>query len=204
MLPIGPLMSFDIFAPTLFMVVSLALVMVGLMIYLRTSHMLQKERDEQRRITARLTVEAQEAKGRSASLKQGMQSTSLACRQAVRQLALPEIEKKLALELIALLPKLPVPVDPSLPYRQVLTSYQLEMDRLGDLVRKLDLPELTRLWASGSYQDLCEMPRHLLPPDQSVEQEGMVNLAALAANLQMVETDKSGLEKPAVRPGWDE
>lgn len=197
-------MSLDIFAPTLFMVVSLALVVVGLMIYLRTSHLLQKERDEQRRITARLTVEAQEANGRSASLKQGMQSTALACRQAVRHLSLPEKEKKLALELIALLPKLPVPTDLSLPYRQVLTSYQLEMDRLADMVHQLDHAEVNRLWASGSYRDLCEIPRLLLPPDQVAEQGDVVNLIALNANLPTVETDKSGLEKPAVRPGWDE
>lgn len=197
-------MSLSALLPTLFMVTSLALIVVGLLIYLRTSHMIQREREEQRRQQARLTVEKQEALGRSAALKHGMQATSQAAHRAVRQLTLPEQSKKVALELIALLPKLPVPVDASLPYRQALTSFQLEIDRIGDIISRLDNPEVTRLWASGSYQDLCSIPQALLPIGVIENDADAVNLAQLTGKLQQVEVDKSGLEMPVRRDGWDD
>ena len=98
----------EILAPTLLMVALLALVIIGLLIWFKASRALQAERDEQRRLQARLTVEKQEAQGRSTSLQQGLSATSQACRQAVQQLPLADDAKALALGLMNLLPKLPV------------------------------------------------------------------------------------------------
>lgn len=198
--------SIQILAPTLLMVALLAMVVVGLLIYVRASRAMQLERDEQRRVQTRLTVEKQEAEGRSVSLTHGLNSTSQACRQAVQQLPLADDAKSLALGLMSLLPKLPVPVDNAAPYRQSVKGHALELDRLELLVATLNNTEVTRRWVHGSYQDLCEIPCLLLPAEDAAAQlpkdsrEALVALAALHAVAPG--DDKVGLRHPVQRPGW--
>lgn len=197
--------SIQILAPTLLMVALLSLVIVGLLVYVRASRAMQLERDEQRRVQTRLTVEKQEAEGRSDSLKNGLNTTSQACRRAVQQLPLADDAKALALGLITLLPKLPVPVDDTAPYRQSLKVNTLELDRLELLVATINNAEVTQRWVRGSYQDLCEIPALLLPAEESAQppkdsREAIVALAELHAAAP--DDDKAGLRHPVQRPGW--
>lgn len=198
--------SMQMLAPTLLMVALLSLVIVGLLIYVRASRAMQRERDEQRRVQTRLTVEKQEAEGRSVSLTHGLNSTSQACRQAVQQLPLADDAKSLALGLMALLPKLPVPVDNAAPYRQSLKGHALELDRLELLVATVNNAEVTRRWVHGSYQDLCEIPSLLLPAEdaaaQSPKDSREVIVALAAVHAAAPDDDKAGLRHPVQRPGW--
>ena len=197
----------EILAPTLLMVALLALVIIGLLIWFKVSRALQAERDEQRRLQARLTVEKQEAQGRSMSLQQGLSATSQACRQAVQQLPLADDAKALALGLMNLLPKLPVPVDHTAPYRQTLKVNTLELERLELLVATLKNDEVTKRWVHGSYQDLCEIPSLLLPEEDNGQvpkgsREALLALAQLHA--AQPDEDKNGLHHPVQRPGWSD
>jgi hypothetical protein len=124
----------------------------------------------------------------------------------VQQLPLADDAKSLALGLMALLPKLPVPVDHSAPYRQTLKVSTLELERLELLVATVNNVEITQRWVHGSYQDLCEIPCLLLPAEDAVAQpakdsrEALLALAALHAAAP--DDDKAGLRHPVQRPGW--
>lgn len=199
-----PMSAAEVLAPTLLMVALLALIVIGLLIWVRTSRALQAERDEQRRVQTRLTLEKLDAQGRSSSLQQGLSATSQACRQAVQQLPLESDAKSLALGLMNLLPKLPVPVDYTAPYRQTLRDFSLELNRLEMLVAVLKNDAVTQRWVHGSYQDLCEIPSLLLPEEHQPEApDGKDALLALARLHADPAADKSGLHHPVQRPDWD-